>query len=117
MRELPTHFPTRAHLLVCTGPRCRERGAGPLFERLWQDLEQRRIAYYRSGGNVRLTSSGCQGGCSFGPNALAYARGEDGRLREAWYARQDLASLTRLAEALQDGAPLPAHGRYDDPER
>jgi len=118
----PLFFETRAHLMVCTGKRCRERGSAALFERLWSAMEREGLAYYARGGAVRLTESGCLGACSHGPNATCYfaasyfaASDDAGRpkLDQAWYADMDGPRLLELARALNDGAELPARGRYD----
>lgn len=111
---LPTFFPTRAHVLVCTGPRCLARGARALFEGAWREAEARELAYHVRGGSIRLTESGCQGACEHGPNAIAYFRapGAPG-LAEAWYAGVDLPRLLGVMESLHRDAPLPRAGRYD----
>jgi len=110
----PLFFQTRAHLMVCTGKRCRERGSAEFFARLWSDLERERLAYYTAGGKVRLTESGCLGACSFGPNATCYfAAADHPGLDQAWYARMDGPRLLELARALNAGAALPDEGRYD----
>lgn len=112
--DLPLFFSTRAHILVCTGPRCRQRGAGEVFRETWTILEEKRVAYYAKGGAVRLTESGCQGACDHGPNAIAYYGAPGGRgLTEAWYAGLATASLVAIAEALHRGDPPPDEGRYD----
>ena len=109
----PTHFPTRAHVLVCTGPSCRRRGARPLFAALWQAADERRLAYY-AGGSLRLTESGCQGACDHGPNAIVYRQpGEEPALEQAWYAGVSEDSGLALLEALHAGGALPPDGRYD----
>lgn len=110
----PTLFRTRAHLLLCTGPRCRERGAERLFEEAWAALEAERLAYYCAGGTLRLTESGCLGACAHGPNLTCYHRASDeGPLDEAWYAGVDLRSFLAVARAAHAGERLPDDGRYD----
>ena len=108
-REEPQHYPTRGHLLVCTGPSCAARGARELFERLWLRLELEQLAYYRSGGSIRLTECGCLGACSYGPSVTCYTAGG-----EAWYAGMDEELTVGIARAIQAGDELPAEGRYDD---
>ncbi|MBK8173425.1 MAG: (2Fe-2S) ferredoxin domain-containing protein [Sandaracinaceae bacterium] len=110
--EQPLYFPTRVHLLVCTGPSCTRVGSRELFARVWKRLEDENIAYYSSGGNVRLTETGCLGACSFGPNMTCYYT-ENGALREAWYSSLDEDSFMNVARALQQGRPAPVEHRYD----
>lgn len=110
---MPTFFPTRAHLLVCTGPDCTQRGARGLFARVTSELEAQRLAYYKSGGSVRLTEAGCLGACAHGPNACAYFERGDGALAQAWYAGVDDADLVALARALHDGEEPPEAKRFD----
>lgn len=107
----PLFFRTKAHVLVCTGPSCARRGARPLFERAWSEMEKRRLAYY-AGGDVRLTESGCQGACNHGPNAIAYY-GAGGGIAEAWYHDLDEAELLEVVERLDRGEPPPDHKRYN----
>ena len=104
----PLHYPTRGHVLVCTGPNCASRGSRELFDRLWLRFEREQLAYYRSGGAIRLTECGCLGACSYGPAVACYANG-----REAWYAGMDEGRVVALARAVQDGRELPSEGRYD----
>ncbi|HJL19935.1 MAG TPA: (2Fe-2S) ferredoxin domain-containing protein [Sandaracinaceae bacterium LLY-WYZ-13_1] len=111
--RLPTFFSTRAHVLACTGPRCRRRGGVEVFERTWEAMEARRLAYYARGGTVRLTETGCQGACQHGPNAIAYYATGAGTLAEAWYAGTTTERLLALVEALHGDRPLPTRGRYD----
>lgn len=108
----PGWYPTRAHLLVCTGPNCGPRGAQTLFPWAWEALEREGLAYYRKGGSLRLTACGCLGGCSYGPIVACYRRDGD-RLQEAWYAGVTPESFLALARALHRGEPLPDRGRYD----
>ena len=110
----PLFFSTRAHVLVCTGPRCAQRGARALFRDAWQEGEATGRAYYVEGGTVRLTESGCQGACDHGPNAIAYYGAPSGAgLAEAWFHGLDRARLLELVTALHEGRALPPKGRYD----
>lgn len=109
----PRLFPTHGHVLVCTGPSCGARGARALFAELWAALERERLAYYTSGGRVRLTESGCLGACAHGPNLAVYRRDAGGALEEAWYAGVDAASARAIAHAVQARTTLPTAGRYD----
>jgi (2Fe-2S) ferredoxin len=112
---LPLFFQTRGHLLVCTGPRCASRSAAKLLAEAWSTLEARQLAYYKAGGTVRLTASGCQGACEHGPNAIVYFTDASGTLQESWYAGVDLARLLAIAEAVHEGRPLPEEARYGPP--
>lgn len=114
--ELPPFFPTRGHVLLCTGPRCGRAGGTRLFREASEALERRRLAYYREGGTVRLSEAGCLGACGHGPTLACYrgrAPDDQVQLEQAWYAAADLALVLRVAEAIQDGAPLPEEQRYD----
>jgi NADH:ubiquinone oxidoreductase subunit E len=114
-RELvqkPLFFETRAHVLVCTSVNCSRAGARRVFEATWRALEERKVAYYRDGGTVRLTESGCQGACGHGPNAIVYFVDASGVMREGYYAGLDAARLLEIAEAVHEGRdPGPAN-RY-----
>lgn len=111
--EGPLFFATKAHLLLCTGPRCSRRGSTKVFEEGWRIIEERRLAYYRTGGTVRLTMSGCLGACDHGPTLACYYGDEQGRLSEAWYAHTDVAKLVAVAEALDAGEDPPPAERFD----
>ena len=76
-----------------------------------EELEQRRLAYYKEGGSVRLTEAGCLGACSHGPTVAAYYGGTEG-LKEAWYVGMDVPRLVRLAEALHAGEAPPDEQRF-----
>lgn len=102
---------------MCTGPRCARRGGARLFAEAWHTLETRHLAYYKSGGTVRLTESGCQGACDHGPNAIVYFTDTSGTLQEAWYAGVDHERLVDLAEAVHGDLPLPGEGRYGPPQK
>lgn len=107
----PKYFPTAGHLLVCQGPNCQARGSAPLYQALWRALDQGHLAYYKSGGNVRLTESGCLGACSYGP-ALCVYREHGGKLEQGWYAGVDFPLALALAQAVHQGAELPEDRRY-----
>ena len=112
MDQPPLFFATRAHVLLCTGPRCSRRGSARVLETAWRELEGRALAYYKSGGSIRLTEAGCLGQCSHGPTLVAYHGDEQGRLREAWYVGVDAPQVISIAEALHDGSALPERGRF-----
>jgi len=107
----PRSFPTSGHLLLCGHTNCQERGSGPLYARLWTELETQHLAYYKSGGRVRLTQSGCLGACGWGPTLCVY-RERAGRLEQGWYWGVDLRRALEVARAVQEEAELPAEGRY-----
>jgi (2Fe-2S) ferredoxin len=109
----PTFFPTRAHVLVCTGPDCTQRGARELHARVTTQLEARKLAYYKAGGSIRLTEAGCLGACAHGPNACAYFDAGDGALRQAWYAGVTAEDVVALAAALHAGEEPPGTKRFD----
>lgn len=116
MDEGPLFFATRAHLLLCTGPRCARRGSPRVLESAWRELESRALAYYKRGGSIRLTESGCLGQCSHGPTLVAYHADDQGEttgaLRESWYVGVDAPQLVDIAEALHRGGPPPGRGRF-----
>lgn len=96
---------TSAHILLCVGPRCTERGARRIFEEVWETLDADSIAYYRSGGSVRLTETGCLGACDFGPTVACY--GSTGRhdcdgelLSQTWRVRMDTERIVALARSV-----------------
>lgn len=108
---LPPYFPTRAHLLLCTAPRCARAGSRELFDEAWQALEARRLAYYAGGGSVRLTESGCLGACDHGPTLACYARSSEG-LVESWYDHVDLPLVMDVAERAHRAEALPSERRF-----
>lgn len=107
----PIFFETRAHVLVCQGPRCSRAGSRRVLDQTTVELERSRVAYYKDGGSVRLTESGCLGACAYGPTVVAYF-GDPGGLKEAWYVGMDTRKVVRLATALHLGDPLPEEGRF-----
>ncbi|TDE86517.1 (2Fe-2S) ferredoxin domain-containing protein [Deinococcus sp. S9] len=107
----PKFFPTRGHLLVCQGQNCQARGSALLYKALWNHLERAALAYYKQGGSVRLTESGCLGACSFGP-ALCVYRHRGGELEEGWYAAADFPLTAKVAQAVHEEAPLPEDRKY-----
>jgi (2Fe-2S) ferredoxin len=114
MEEGPIFFETRAHVLLCTGPRCSRVGSRRVLEQANADLERTGFAYYKDGGSVRLTESGCLGACAHGPTAVAYYAASNGSgLREAWYVGMDRGRVARLVAALHEGHEPPAAGRFD----
>lgn len=108
----PLFFPTRAHLLVCTGPRCSRAGSRRLVDEATVELERRHVAYYKTGGTVRLSEASCLGACAHGPTVVAYFGAPHGGLAEAWYVGMDTRRVVRLAEALHRGEPAPSENRF-----
>lgn len=109
----PKYFKTSGHILLCQSKSCTDRGATLLYQALWNHLERSSLAYYKQGGNVRLTSSGCLGACSFGPAACVYRQKGDGApLEEAWYAALDFPLAVELTRAIDEEDDLPTDGRY-----
>jgi (2Fe-2S) ferredoxin len=108
----PLFFPTRAHVLVCTGPRCSRAGSRSVVASATAELERRRLAYYKTGGSVRLSEASCLGACAHGPTVVAYHGESSGTLAEVWYVGMDSARVVELAEALHHGGPPPSTNRF-----
>jgi (2Fe-2S) ferredoxin len=68
--------------------------------------------YYTSNGTLRYTTSGCLGACSYGPILACYRQTPHG-LEQAWYAGVTLPLALEVAQAVQEGFPLPSQGRFD----
>lgn len=66
------------HVFVCSQQRppghprgsCQARGAGPLLQRFWAELQKRQCY-----DQVAITYSGCLGPCERGANVLVYPEG------------------------------------------
>ena len=110
----PRYFPTSGHLLLCRGSSCQQRNSVLLHKALWNALERDGVAYYKQGGSVRLTDSGCLGACQFGPTLCVY-RQRGGVLEQAWYAGVDFPLARAVAQAVHEVRELPHEGRYDPP--
>ena len=108
----PHFFKTQAHILICTDPRCAQLGSSLLFQAVWKSLETEKLAYYKTGGNLRLSESGCLGACQFGPTVACYFK-RGSSLQEAWYQRMTYPSTMQLAKTLHAGLELPSEGRFD----
>lgn len=83
---------------------------------LTRTLEQHHLIYYKSGGTLRYTTSGCLGACSFGPILACYRNTKHGLtdgLEEAWYAGVTLPLALEVAEAIQHDRPWPSQNRFD----
>lgn len=111
MTNGPKYFRTSGHLLRCRGSSCQQRNSVLLHKALWNALERDGLAYYKQGGSVRLTDSGCLGACKFGPTLCVY-RERDGQLEQAWYAGVDFPLARAVAQAVHEGGELPDQGRY-----
>jgi (2Fe-2S) ferredoxin len=96
---------TRAHVLVCVDGRCAVRGSQELHRALWQAMEDERLAYYRTGGSVRMTSSGCLGACDDGPTVAVYAPDDHGVLHPKWYGSMTLPETIELVRELNKPSP------------
>ncbi|WP_425145852.1 (2Fe-2S) ferredoxin domain-containing protein [Deinococcus sp.] len=107
----PPYFRTSGHLLVCQHLNCRSRGSELLYKALWNALERERLAYFKTGGSLRLTESGCLGACSYGPVLCVY-RQRAGVLEEGWYAAADLPLALEVARAVHAGEDLPQDRKY-----
>ena len=123
MPTRPTYFRTSGHLLVCGHTNCEARGGKLLYAALWNALDRERLAYFKAGGSLRLTESGCLGACQYGPVLCVYrARpGQGGPdqqvlsergLEEGWYAATDLPLALRIARAVHAGEALPGERKY-----
>jgi len=109
------YFRTHAHLLLCMNTNCRSRGADLLHLALSRAFEQEKLAYYKSGGSLRFTTSGCLGACSHGP-VLACYRERNGSLEQAWYEHVDYPLAMRVARAAHEQHDLPADRKYGPTE-
>lgn len=111
------YFKTNAHLLLCQHQSCKARGSDLLLLALERALEREKLAYYKAGGSLRLTSSGCLGACGYGP-ILACYRERNGTLEQAWYENVDFPLAVKVARAAHGETELPPERRYgpDPPE-
>ncbi|GAA5501240.1 hypothetical protein Dxin01_00972 [Deinococcus xinjiangensis] len=107
----PKFYPTSGHILICQNNNCQGRGSALLYKALWNHLEREGLAYYKKGGKVRLTESGCLGACSYGPTLCVYRQTPQG-LEEGWYAAVDFPVAKAVAQAVQDGSELPEAHKY-----
>ena len=85
-----SHIPEHArHVLLCTGPRCTQRGALQLWKTLRRRLlEQQRIEVP---GGVLLTRTHCQFPCNLGPVLTVYPE-------RCWYGVRSKADALRLVD-------------------
>jgi (2Fe-2S) ferredoxin len=99
--------PVAAHLLVCIGPSCAERGSRSMLADTWSTLEREDLAYYCSGGTIRLTATDCLGACAQGPTVMAYVRDRTDPtiMHEEPYVAMTAASTATLARRCHGGRP------------
>lgn len=108
----PKFFKTSGHMMLCQNNSCRQKGSDVLHLALTRALEQHHLMYYKSGGSIRYTVSGCLGACSHGPVLACYRKTEQG-MEEGWYHAMTLPLALKVAQAVQEGAPLPTDHRFD----
>lgn len=77
------------HVLLCTGPRCTQRGA----LQLWKTLRRRLLEHQRIEvpGGVLLTRTHCQFPCNLGPVLTVYPQ-------RCWYGVHSKADAVRLVD-------------------
>ena len=84
--RIPEHA---RHVLLCTGPRCTQRGA----LQLWKTLRRRLLEHQRIEvpGGVLLTRTHCQVPCNLGPVLTVYPE-------RCWYGIHSKADAVRLVD-------------------
>lgn len=84
--RIPEHA---RHVLLCTGPRCTQRGA----LQLWKILRRRLLEHQRIEvpGGVLLTRTHCQFPCNLGPVLTVYPE-------RCWYGIHSKADAVRLVD-------------------
>ena len=98
--------------MLCQNSSCKQRGADVLHLALTRGLEQEHLMYYKSGGSIRYTTSGCLGACSYGPVLACYRQTPEG-IEEAWYFGVNFPLAMKVARAVQQEQSLPAEQRFD----
>lgn len=109
-------FATNGHLMLCQGPSCQQHGSVRLYTALEQSLEQHKLLYYKQGGSLRFTRSGCLGACSFGPILACYRRNSTGVLQEGWYQHVHYQLALDVAQAVHLKQALPSVQRFNPSE-
>jgi (2Fe-2S) ferredoxin len=77
-----------------------------MFQAVWDALDQEKIAYYRTGGSIRLTETGCLGACDYGPTIACYTAKFDGpqnlepALKQTWRVNMTAEKIVELARAI-----------------
>lgn len=96
-----SHIPAHArHVMLCTGPRCTQRGA----QQVWKVVRNELLAAQRmeTADGVLLTRTHCQFPCNLGPVATVYPE-------RCWYRIASADDARRLVrEHLVAGTPVSA---------
>jgi (2Fe-2S) ferredoxin len=72
-----------------------------MFQEVWDALDREKLAYYRTGGSVRLTETGCLGACDLGPTIACYtANPQDARLDQQWRVNMTAEKIVELARSV-----------------
>jgi (2Fe-2S) ferredoxin len=100
----PSRAPFGAHVVVCHGTSCTERGQGLPAREL-------RNALFEGGlqGTVRVTKATCLNLCSLAPNCVVYGAGaaEGTPAGGAWYPSLTPTKVRRIVdEHLRGGRPV-----------
>jgi len=107
--------PFAAHVVVCHGTSCTDRGQG-------MPARELRDALFQAGlqGTVRVTKATCLNLCSRSPNCVVYGLGAvpGAPAGGAWYAGLTPSKVRRIVdEHLRGGQPVAdLLLRWDDPE-
>ena len=84
----PSISPYKHYVLLCTGPRCGEEGAGQaLYDSLWTKLKAAGI--HEGPGRTKFNSVNCYGACKGGPVMCVHPQG-------TWYYNVTPANLDRI---------------------
>ena len=84
----PSISPYKHYVLLCTGPRCGEEGAGQaLYDSLWTKLKAAGI--HEGPGRTKFNSVNCFGACKGGPVMCVQPQG-------TWYYNVTPANLDRI---------------------
>ena len=71
-----------------------------MFSKVWSALEHEQLAYYKTGGTVRCSASGCLGACAEGPTVASYPRTGEPQ----WWVGMTADATVALAAELQADA-------------
>jgi (2Fe-2S) ferredoxin len=74
-----------------------------MFQEVWDALDREKIAYYRTGGSVRLTETGCLGACDLGPTIACYLANSDPAsnvLTQTWRVNMTAEKIVGLARSV-----------------
>ena len=84
----PIISPYKHHILMCTGPRCGEEGAGQaIYDSLWTKLKAAGI--HEGPGRTKFNSVNCFGACKGGPVLCVHPEG-------TWYYNVTPVNLDRI---------------------